>query len=74
MDVRENPVGGINVVLRDVFPNLVEIAERIRAGWYVGHRVGWRRSDIVCRHGASPLARAVARSMSFRNSYSDTQD
>jgi hypothetical protein len=30
MDVGENPVGGIDVVLCDVFPNLVEIRERIR--------------------------------------------
>ncbi|MEX1127126.1 MAG: hypothetical protein WD227_05435 [Vicinamibacterales bacterium] len=30
MDVGENPVGGINVVLRDVFPDLTEIGERIR--------------------------------------------
>ncbi len=32
MDVGENPVGGIDVVFRDVFPNLVEIGERIRNG------------------------------------------
>jgi len=30
MDIGENPVGGIDVVLRDVFPNLVKIRERIR--------------------------------------------
>src|SRR5215216_1498638 len=29
MDIGENSVGSINVVVRDVFPNLIEIAERI---------------------------------------------
>jgi hypothetical protein len=30
VDVCENPVGSVDIVLRDVFPNLVEIGERIR--------------------------------------------
>jgi hypothetical protein len=32
MDVGESSVGGINVVLRDVFPSLVEMCERIGMG------------------------------------------
>ena len=37
MDVGENPVGGVDVVLRDVFPNLVEICERIRMEGVAAH-------------------------------------
>ena len=29
MNVGENPVGGIDVILRDVLPNLVEVCKRI---------------------------------------------
>jgi hypothetical protein len=31
MDVGDNPVGGVDLVLRDVFPNLVEICDAF--GW-----------------------------------------
>jgi hypothetical protein len=30
MDICKDAVGGVDVVLRDVLPNLVEIGERIR--------------------------------------------
>ncbi len=30
VDVGEYPVSGVDIVLRDVFPNLVEIVQRIR--------------------------------------------
>ena len=44
MDVGENPVGGIEVVFRDVFPNLVEIGERIRMEGAADHPPDRRRS------------------------------
>jgi hypothetical protein len=44
MDVGENPVGGIDVVFRDVFPNLVEICERIRMEGVAAHPPDRRRS------------------------------
>ena len=44
MDVGENPVGGINVVLRDVLPNLVEIGERTRMEGVAAHPPDRRRS------------------------------
>ncbi len=44
MDVGENPVGGIDVVLCDVFPNLVEIRERIRMEGVAAHPPDRRRS------------------------------
>lgn len=44
MDVGENPVGVIDVVLRDVFPNLVEIGERIGMENVVAHPPDRRRS------------------------------
>ena len=43
-DVRKNPVGGLDVVLRDVFPNLVEIGERIRMEGVAAHPPDRRRS------------------------------
>src|SRR5260370_33078650 len=42
-DVRKNPVGGLDVVLRDVFPNLVEIGERIRMEGVPAHPPDRRR-------------------------------
>ena len=44
MDVGENPVGGIDVVFRDVFTNLVEICERIRMEGLAAHPPERRRS------------------------------
>jgi hypothetical protein len=44
MDVGEHPIGGIDVVLRDVFPNLVEIGERIRMKSVAAHPPDRRRS------------------------------
>ena len=44
MDVGENQVGGIDVVFRDVFPNLVEICERIRMEGLAAHPPDRRRS------------------------------
>ena len=44
MDVGENPVGGIDVVFRDVLPNLVEIGERIRMEGVAAHPSDRRRS------------------------------
>ena len=44
MDVGEYPIGGINVVLRNVFPNLVEICERIRMEGVAAHPPDRRRS------------------------------
>src|SRR5436190_6447905 len=44
MDVGENPVGGIDDVFRDVFPNLVEICESIRMEGVGGHPPDRRRS------------------------------
>lgn len=46
MDVGENPVGGIDVVIRDVFPNLVEICERIRMEGVAAHPRDSRRSPF----------------------------
>ena len=44
MDVGENPVGGIDVVLRDVFSDLVEICERIGMESVAAHPPERRRS------------------------------
>jgi hypothetical protein len=44
MDVGEYTVGGIDVVLRDVFPNLVEICERIGMESVAAHPPDRRRS------------------------------
>jgi len=30
MNVFENCIGGVDIVSRDVFPNLIEISERLR--------------------------------------------
>jgi hypothetical protein len=43
VDIGENPVGGIDVVLRDVFPNLVQIAERVRMESVAAHPPDRRR-------------------------------
>ena len=44
MNLGDNSVGGIDVVLRDVFPNLVEICERIRMESVADHPPERRRS------------------------------
>src|SRR6266508_1827396 len=48
MDVRDNPVGRIDVLVRDVLPNLVEIGERI----------GMERSRSSARSPTSLLSRS----------------
>ena len=56
MDVGENPVGGIDVVLCDVFPNLVEIRERL--GLRVREPLN---SELIAWGAALPLqGRALA--------------
>jgi hypothetical protein len=67
MDVGKNPVGGIDVVFRDVFPNLVEICERIRMKGLVarlrpttweGQEPAALRSSVVAASG-SPRSRSI---------------
>ena len=67
MDVGENPVGGVDVVLRDVLPNLVEIRERIRMEGLAAHPPDRRRSlfSRSVLNASSPsigLTRALLRS------------
>ena len=44
MDVYENAVSSVDVVFRDVLPNLVEIGERIRMEGVADHPPDRRRS------------------------------
>jgi hypothetical protein len=44
MDIGKNSVGGVDVVLRDVLPNLVDICERVRMEVVAAHPPDRRRS------------------------------
>jgi hypothetical protein len=44
VDIGENSVGGIDVVFRDLFPDLVEICERVRMEGVAAHPPDRRRS------------------------------
>jgi hypothetical protein len=75
MDIGEYSIGSVDVVLRDVFPNLVEVGERFRMEGIVTHRPERRRSLFSCSrlNASSPsigLARPPLRSskrLSFAN-------